>query len=59
MTKRCTYCRTEIDQDDDDEGLPICADCAVDPAMSGGDRDAADGAFQMGTADPRARAVIS
>lgn len=50
MTTRCTYCRTEL-VDDDDETLPICAACRDDerPVI---DRDRADAAFQQQTADP-------
>lgn len=54
MTTRCTYCRTEL-EDDDDETLPICADCREEqnPVIN---RDRADAAFQRRAADPKAPA---
>lgn len=47
MTARCTYCRTEIDVDDEDT-LPVCGLCAVDPAITG-DRDQVDATFVIDT----------
>jgi hypothetical protein len=44
MTARCTYCRTTVVTDDDDT-LPVCTDCALDPCIVG-DRDQADADFQ-------------
>lgn len=52
---RCTYCRSEIDDCEDD--VPVCVDCKAKPETTL-DRDALDRQYQAGLERVQRRGVI-